>query len=257
VRERRRARDQQDVRRTPQQPGERHLHRRGAEPLRDRFQARGLDPAEAAEREEGDIGDAALCQRVDHRVIAAVDDIVMILDADDRRDPLRLLELREGDVAEAEMAYQALPLELGQRGEAFLDRSFLGSLDAADAQVHRVDRIDAEVAQIVVDAGDQVGRLARRDPGCIAAAHRADLADNGEIVRIGMERFADDPVDDMRPVKVAGVDMVDAARHRGAKHGDRRVAVAGRAEHAGTGELHRAIAHPLHVAVAEPEGAGG
>ena len=71
-----------------------------------------------------------------------------------------------------------------------------------------------------------------------------------------MKRLADELVGDVRAVEVAGVDMVDAARHGLAQHGDRRVAVLGRPEHAGPGELHRAIAHAVHDAVAEGEGAG-
>ena len=71
-----------------------------------------------------------------------------------------------------------------------------------------------------------------------------------------MQRLADDLVGDVRPVEVAGVDVVDAARDRLAQHGEGRVTVLGRAEDAGSGELHGAVAEPLHGAVAEREGAG-
>ena len=72
-----------------------------------------------------------------------------------------------------------------------------------------------------------------------------------------MQRLADDLVGDVRAVEVAGVDVIDAARHRLAQHGERRVAILRRPEHAGPGELHRAIAHAVHGAVAELESAGG
>ena len=71
-----------------------------------------------------------------------------------------------------------------------------------------------------------------------------------------MQRFADELVGDVRAVEVAGVDVVDAARDGLAQHRERRVAILGRPEHAGSGELHGAIAEPLHGAVAEGEGAG-
>ena len=71
-----------------------------------------------------------------------------------------------------------------------------------------------------------------------------------------MQRLADELVGDVRAVEVAGVDVVDAAGHRLAQHGERRVAVLRRPEHARAGELHRAIAHAVHGAVAEREGAG-
>ena len=72
-----------------------------------------------------------------------------------------------------------------------------------------------------------------------------------EVVRIGVQRLADQLVGDVRAVEVAGVDVVDAARHRLAQHRERRVAVLGRPEHAGPGELHRAVAHAVHDAVAQ------
>ena len=72
-----------------------------------------------------------------------------------------------------------------------------------------------------------------------------------------MERLADDLVGDVRTVEIARVDMIDPARHRLAQHRDRTVAILGRAEHAGAGKLHRAIAEPPHGAAAEGERSGG
>ena len=80
-------------------------------------------------------------------------------------------------------------------------------------------------------------------PGGVVAARGAHLRDDHEILGIGMQRLADDLVGDMRAVEVAGVDVVDAGRDRLAQDGDRRVAILGRAEHAGAGELHGAVAH--------------
>ncbi|TCQ07527.1 hypothetical protein C8J40_104424 [Sphingomonas sp. PP-CC-3A-396] len=70
-----------------------------------------------------------------------------------------------------------------------------------------------------------------------------------------MERFADDLVGDVRPIEVAGIDMVDTAFDRFAQDGECCVAVAWRSEHAGSGKLHGTIAEPPHVAVTEPEAA--
>jgi hypothetical protein len=71
-----------------------------------------------------------------------------------------------------------------------------------------------------------------------------------------MERFADDLVGDMWSVEIAGVDVIDAARHRLAQHRDGGGAVLRRAEHAGSRKLHRAIAHALHGVLAKLEGSG-
>jgi hypothetical protein len=71
-----------------------------------------------------------------------------------------------------------------------------------------------------------------------------------------MQRLADQLIGDVRPIEVAGIDVVDAARHRLAQHRERRVAVLGRTEHTGTGELHRAVAEAVHDTVTQGEGAG-
>ena len=114
----------------------------------------------------------------------------------------------------------------------------------------------AEIAQVVVHRLGQLFGRERREPGSILAAPGADLGDDDEIVGIGVQRLADQLVGDVRAVVVAGVDVVDAARDGLAQHGQCRVAVLGRAEHAGPGELHGAVAEPLHGAVAELERAG-
>jgi hypothetical protein len=57
-----------------------------------------------------------------------------------------------------------------------------------------------------------------------------------------MQRLADQPIGDMGAVEVAGVDVIDAGLHRLTQHGQGRVAILGRPEHARPGELHRPIA---------------
>ena len=52
-------------------------------------------------------------------------------------------------------------------------------------------------------------------------------------------------------IEIAGVDVVDPPRDRLAKHGEGRVAILRRAEYARPGELHGAVAHTVHRAVAQ------
>jgi hypothetical protein len=126
-----------------------------------------------------------------------------------------------------------------------------------DAQVDHVEGVQAEVAQIVVHGLGQLLRRERRTPRGIVAAQRADLGDDDEIVAIGVQRFADDLIGDVRAVEVAGVDVVHAGGHHGlAQDGQRDVTVFRLTEHARARELHGAIAEPRHAAVAEGEGAG-
>ena len=96
----------------------------------------------------------------------------------------------------------------------------------------------------------------RRIPRCVLAAPGAELGDDDEIVGIGMERFANELIGDVRAVIVARVDVIDAARRRLAQHRDRAVAVLRRPEHPRSGELHRAVAEALHDAIAKRERCG-
>ena len=132
------------------------------------------------------------------------------------------------------MADQPLFLQLGEGGELNLDRPFARRVNFAhNAVIDHVQRLKAEVAQVVVNrALELLGRNGGVPRG-VVAAHRADLGDDRQTRRIGMQRLADDLIDDVRAVKVAGVDVIDAACDRFAQHGDRFGAIFRRPEHMG------------------------
>ena len=73
------------------------------------------------------------------------------------------------------------------------------------------------------------------------------------MIGVGRQRFADQLVRDVRTIEVAGVDMVDAARDRFTQHRQCPVMVFRRPEHAGPGELHRAVAKAFDGTMAERE----
>ena len=72
-------------------------------------------------------------------------------------------------------------------------------------------------------------------PGPRSVAACADLADQGEVVRVGVQRLADERVGDVGPVELRGVDVVDAELDGAAQHGERLVAVTRRPETPGPG----------------------
>ncbi|MET3248373.1 hypothetical protein ABIE53_005183 [Burkholderia sp. OAS925] len=127
---------------------------------------------------------------------------------------------------------------------------------AHQPHVDHFERVEPEVAQIVLHAALQILRLLRRQPRAVAAAHRAQLRDDHEIGGIRMQRLANELVGDMRAIKIAGVDVIHALRHRLAQHGKRGVAILRRAEHARSRELHCAIAHAPDLAAGERKGIG-
>ena len=78
------------------------------------------------------------------------------------------------------------------------------------AQVDHVEDIDAQIAKIVVHGLGQLRGRGRRQPGSIVTAPGPDLGDDDEVVRIRMQRLADQFVGDVRAVVVAGIDVVHA-----------------------------------------------
>ncbi len=184
-----------------------------------------------------------------------MDQIELILNADDRGDLLRFGDLLRGHVAEPDVADQPALLQTGQRLDLPGDRAFAGLMDVAhDAQIDHIHRLEPEIAQIILDSAGQIVRFLRRQPGRIGPSHGADLGDDGQILGVRMQRFLDDLVGDMRAVEIAGVDMVDALGDSLAQHGEGGVAILGRTEDAGTGQLHGAITHAVHGAAGEGKG---
>ena len=85
-----------------------------------------------------------------------------------------------------------------------------------------------------------------RQPGGITAATGTDLGDERQIVAVRMKRLADQLVGDMRPVKIAGINVIHPSSHRSAEHIQRGIFVLWRTKHARPGKLHRAIAKPFN-----------
>jgi hypothetical protein len=80
-----------------------------------------------------------------------------------------------------------------------------------------------------------------------------DLADDRQLGRIGVERFADQLVDQVRAVVLGRVDVIDSGRDGGPEQVDRRCLVGGRIDGPGTGQLHRAVPGPSDPQSAERE----
>src|SRR3546814_20134295 len=76
-------------------------------------------------------------------------------------------------------------------------------------------------------------------PRGILAAPNADLSHNHKVWVVGVKRFANDLLSDVRAIKIAGVDMVDARFHPPTQHRHRFSAVAGRAATARAGQSGR------------------
>jgi hypothetical protein len=67
------------------------------------------------------------------------------------------------DIAQTEMTNQSLVLELGEHGEGFLDRFIGGRHDSANTQIDDIQRVQAEVSQVVMDLRPSVPGAKERE----------------------------------------------------------------------------------------------
>ena len=144
----------------------------------------------------------------DELVVSPLGYVIEILDADNLRHGLRLVELPGGDSAQADMPNQSLLLQFGERRERLFKGLIGWSGQAPEAKIDHVERIKLEIAQVVVHSVNDFLARASVRPGAIAAAARAHLGHDHQIVWVRMERHLDELIGNVRAVKVAGIDVV-------------------------------------------------
>lgn len=81
-----------------------------------------------------------------------------------------------------------------------------------------------------------------------------DTHADAQVVRIGVQRLADEFVHRAGPVVLRGVDVVHPGRDGRTEYPQRLVAIPRRPEDPVAGELHRAVPGPVHAPRAEREG---
>jgi len=148
--------------------------------------------AGAGQREERHERDALRTAGADHLIVDPSEiDAVPILDRDDRRYGLSLSEVMEPHVGEAQVPDQPGLTQLRQ------DREMLGDrLEAMLTQIHQIEVIAAERAQVRLDLAPQLVRPRQPILG------RADLRGNDQVLRVRPQCFPDHFV---RPVQRRGI----------------------------------------------------
>ncbi len=249
--------DQQDVGGALEEPGQSHDHGGDAQLQGRIVQDGGLQRRKAAQGEVRDIGDAVPGEVIDDGVVRPVRDVIQVLHTDDVAEPASFGHLRGGDVAEADVTYEALALQLGEDGKRLLDGAFGWYRRAEhDAEVDDVERVQTQIAKVVVDGLRQLLDRESRVPGTIVATAGTYLGDDGYVFGVGVQGLLDDLVGDVRSVEVAGVDVVDSEFDGFAEDGERGIHVPGGAEDVRAGELHGAVAHAIDGEGGSGEGEG-
>src|SRR5579863_775825 len=184
------------------QPCQRDLHRRRPEGCSSRVERRRLERREPSEREVGHVGNALSGQIVDELIVAALRYVVEILDADNFRNGLRLGQLAGRNCAQPDMLNETLILEFSERGERLFKWLVFRSGESAKPQIHHLQRIEAQVAQIVLYGIDNLLARARMEPRTISAAASTDFGDDHQVVGVRMQRLLDNLIGYMRTVEI-------------------------------------------------------
>src|ERR1700747_3312416 len=148
------------------------------------------------------------------------------------------------------MLNQALLLQFSERGEWFFEGLVFRSGESTEPEIHDVEGIEAQVAQIVMYGIDNLLASACVKPGTVGAAASADFGDDHQVIGIRMQRLLNDLIGDMRTVEIAGIDVVHARCHSLAQNRDRAWNVAWWAPNLLiailSGELHGPITDPVN-----------
>src|ERR1700745_3741069 len=148
------------------------------------------------------------------------------------------------------MLNETLLLQFSERGEWLSEWLVFWSGESAEPEIHDLERIEAQVAQIVMYGIDYLLARACVQPGTVGAAASADFGHDHQVIGIRMQRLLNDLIGDMRPVEIAGIDVVHARCHSLAKNRDRAGNIAWWAPNLLiailSGELHGPITDPVN-----------
>ena len=216
-----------------------------------RQRAAGAGQGPGGQREPRDEGDAVLGRVVEQRLGRAVDQVEQVLHGDDRRDRLRDLQFRHGDLGEADVADLALVGEQLQLADLVGDRD--RRVDAV--QLQQVDPLKAQVPQAELDLLAQVLGAPDRCPLAGALPGEPRLGRDDQVVGVGVQRRLDQLLGHERSVAVRGVDEVHAKLDGAAQHPHGLGRVLRVAPDARSCQLHRAVTEPVDGEVAA-EGKG-
>src|ERR1700730_4445529 len=148
------------------------------------------------------------------------------------------------------MLNQALLLQFSERGEWLFEWLVSRSGEPTEPEIHDVEGIKAQVAQIVMYGIDNLLARACVQPGTIGAAASTDFGDDHQVIGVRMQRLLNNLIGDMRTVEIAGIDVIHARRDGLAKNRDRAGNIAWRAPNqlvaVPSGELHGPVTHPVY-----------
>lgn len=174
----------------------------------------------------------------------------LVLHARDVRDPQRMEQVCGRDVAEPDRRDQTVVTRRDHGGQLIVEEVIrFGTSDQPEV----ADRkgIDGERSKVVLDALAELGGLLGGEDTAVPVPPRTDLADQDQVLGVGVERLANELVHHVRAVELGGVDVVHATVDRLAQYGERLIVILGWPEHARPREAHCPEADGRHRGRAE------
>src|SRR5579862_5121190 len=148
------------------------------------------------------------------------------------------------------MLNETLLLQFSERGEWLSKWLVFRSGESAEPEIYNLQRIEAQVAQIVMYGIDNLLPRACVKPGTVGAAASADFGHDHQVIGVRVQRLLNDLISYMRAVEIAGIDVVHARCDSLAKNRDRAGNIAWRTPNhlvaIPAGQLHRPITDPVH-----------
>jgi len=155
-----------------------------------------------------------------------------------------------GDIADPDSGDQSV-IPRRYQGSDLVDKPLVYRGVVQKAQVDCGEPLGTERLKVVLDTRAELIWVVVGQKCAGSVPTTTDLADQCQVVGVGIKRFPDKLIHDYRPVVPGGVDVVDARVYRSTQHCDGFIVVAGWAEYSRAGQLHGAVSDAPHDFVGE------
>ncbi len=115
------------------------------------------------------------------------------------------------------------------------------------SQIDDRDLFQTERSQVGLDSGPQLVRSLGGQPLPLIVSRRSNFRHQYKVVWIGLKRFTEEFIGNVRPVELGGVDVIHPGVNSVPEYGQGEISVFWRSEHSATGKLHGAEPDAVHA----------
>jgi hypothetical protein len=247
VRRGERSRNRNDAGRPRNQPRQRDLRRRGPVPCGDGLQrSTRADERAARKRLPWQKGEPLTPAVVDDMIlIAARREVVPVLDRRDRHDPARRFDLIDRDVREPDLPDLSSSAQIGKRTDRLVQRD----TPVEGVKLIEVNPLEPEPAEAPFTRRAELLGAASGPVLPRPLADRPALRRDCDTFRVRVQRLRDQLLAYIRPIRVCGIEQLDAKVNCSTQELARRSGIPRCPPTTRTGERHPSVAHAPHAEV--------